>query len=63
MNTVKIPLTINPVSPAESARLLEGIWRARVYVKSCPFRKLLGTAWKRYYKERAKEVEKSTTLI
>lgn len=45
-------------SPDESARLLDKQWRAKVYIRACPFRKLLNLRWKRYYKEQLKKSEK-----
>ena len=43
-------MTVQYVTQAEMDRLLEKQWRARIYVRSCPFRRLLNTAWRRYYK-------------
>ena len=63
MKSITIPTTITPVTPEESGRLLEGIWRARVYVNSCPYRRLLGLNWKRYYKERAREMAKDNQKV
>ena len=52
---MKQAMTVQVVPPAECARLLERQWRARVYLNSCPFRKLLRLSWMRYYKDRARE--------
>jgi hypothetical protein len=47
-------MTVRVVPSAESARLLEKQWRAKVYFMACPFRRAMNQRWRVFYKEAAK---------
>jgi len=49
----RIAATVQPVTPQESARLLEKQWRARVAMRANPFANAMNVRWKHYYRRAA----------